>query len=162
MPGKLVIIDGNSLLYRAFFALPNLTTSDGRPTGAVYGLSMMLLRLLEEEKPDYCAVAFDAPGPTFRHEAYSEYKATRIKTPDELRAQSPIARDICAALGFPIYEVPGVEADDVVGTIARRAAAADVEVLIVTGDLDALQLVTDHVEVLTNRKGISETVRYDR
>ena len=91
---KLMVVDGNSLLYRAFFALPNLTTSDGQHTNAVYGFSMMLLRLLDEEKPDYCVVAFDAPGPTFRHEAYAEYKATRQKTPDELRSQGPQARQV--------------------------------------------------------------------
>lgn len=159
---KIIVIDGNSLLYRAFYALPNLTTSDGRPTGAVYGLSMMLLRLLDEEKPDYCVVAFDAPGPTFRHEAYAEYKATRIKAPDELRQQAPLARRVCHALGIPILEVPGVEADDIVGTVARRAEERGLDVLIVTGDLDALQLVTDRVHVLTTRRGITETVRYDR
>ncbi len=159
---KLIVIDGNSLLYRAFYALPNLTTSDGRHTNAVYGFSMMLLRLLEEERPDYCAVAFDAPGPTFRHEAYAQYKATRIKTPDELRPQGPMARSVCRALGLPLLEVPGVEADDVVGTVARRAEEAGLDVLVVTGDLDALQLVSDHVHVLTTRHGITETVRYDR
>ncbi|HOM81878.1 MAG TPA: DNA polymerase I [Armatimonadota bacterium] len=158
---KLMVVDGNSLLYRAFFALPNLTTSDGQHTNAVYGFSMMLLRLLDEEKPDYCVVAFDAPGPTFRHEAYAEYKATRQKTPDELRSQGPLARQVCQVLSIPILEVPGVEADDVVGTVARYAERESIDVLIVTGDMDALQLVTERVHVLATRRGITDTVRYD-
>ena len=158
---KMIIIDGNSLLYRAFYALPNLTTADGRPTNAVYGFSMMVLRLLEEEKPGYCAVAFDAPGGTFRHTAYADYKATRIATPDELRPQGPMARQVCEALHIPIFEVPGVEADDVVGTMARLGEQAGMDVIIVTGDNDALQLVTEHVRVLTTRRGITDTVLYD-
>lgn len=159
----LALIDGNSLLYRAFFALPtSLTTSDGRVTNAVYGFTSMLLRLLREEKPDAVAVAFDLPGKTFRHTAYEDYKAHRPQTPDELISQMPLARRVLDALDIPVLDVEGFEADDVLGTLARRAAAAGDDVIVVTGDRDAFQLVDEHVKVMTTRKGISDIVVYDR
>ena len=138
----LMLIDANGLVYRAFFALPYFTTSDGQPTNAVYGFSTMLLKVLEEESPDYVAVAFDRPGPTFRHEAYAEYKATRQKMPDDLRPQIGLAKEVVEALRLPVFEVAGFEADDVIGALARQAEARGIDVLIVTGDLDALQLVS--------------------
>ncbi|MCL6518557.1 MAG: DNA polymerase I [Armatimonadetes bacterium] len=159
--GKVILIDGNSLLYRAFFALPHFSTLENQPTNAIYGLAMMLLRLLEEEKPDIVIVSFDAPEKTFRHEEYVEYKAHRKRAPDELRSQGPIAREMIEAFNIPILEVPGYEADDVVGTVARKAESEGYDVIIVTGDLDALQLVDSKVKVMTTVRGVTETVIYD-
>lgn len=159
--GKVILIDGNSLLYRAFFAMPHFSTLENQPTNAVYGFTMMLLRLIQEEKPDIIMVAFDAPAKTFRHKEYEQYKAHRKPVPDELKAQAPLAREIVEAFNIPSIEVEGFEADDVIGTLARRAESDGYEVLIVTGDLDALQLVTPHVKVMTTIKGVSETVVYD-
>jgi len=158
---KLIAIDGNSLLYRAFFAMKHLSTSAGQPTNAVYGFTMMLLRLIQEEKPDSIVVAFDAPTKTFRHEQFDLYKAQRKPAPDELRSQAPIARQMVEAFRIPIIEVPGYEADDVVGTIARQACARNYDTLIVTGDLDTLQLVNDCVSVMATVKGVTDTVVYD-
>lgn len=158
---KLVAIDGNSLLYRAFFAMKHLSTTEGQPTNAVYGFTMMLLRLLQEEKPDSIIVAFDAPAKTFRHAEYDGYKAQRKPAPDELRSQAPIARQMVEAFRIPMVEVPGFEADDIVGTVARQACEQGYETLIVTGDLDALQLVNDCVKVMTTVKGVTDTFIYD-
>ena len=160
-PPKLLLLDANGLVYRAFYALPYFTTHDGRPTNAVYGFTTMLLKVLEEETPDYVAVAFDKPGPTFRHEAFAEYKATRQKMPDDLRPQIALAKDVVEALELPHLEVAGFEADDVIGALTRRAEAQGMEVLIVTGDLDALQLVSPHTRVMVTSRGISETTVYD-
>ncbi len=158
---KVVLIDGNSLLYRAFFAMPHFSTLENQPTNAVYGFTMMLLKLVQDEKPDVLLVAFDAPAKTFRHDAFDGYKAHRKPTPDDLRSQGPLAREVVDAFSIPILEVPGFEADDLVGTLACKAKAEGYDVLIVTGDLDTLQLVDDHVKVLTTIKGVSETVIYD-
>lgn len=158
---KLVLIDGNSLLYRAFFAMPHFSTLESQPTNAVYGFTMMLLKLVEDEKPDVLIVAFDAPAKTFRHDAFDGYKAHRKPTPDDLKAQGPLAREMVEAFNAPIFEVPGFEADDLVGTVACRASDEGYDVLIVTGDLDTLQLVGEHVKVLTPVKGVTETVTYD-
>jgi DNA polymerase-1 len=157
----LVLIDANGLVYRAFFALPYFTTSDGQPTNAVYGFTTMLLKVLEEEAPEYVAVAFDMPGPTFRHEAYAEYKATRQRMPDDLRPQIGLAKEVVEAFQLPIFEMAGFEADDVIGALARQAEADGMDVLIVTGDLDALQLVSPHTRVMMTARGISETTVYD-
>jgi DNA polymerase-1 len=159
---KLILIDANGLVYRAFFALPYFTTTDGRPTNAVYGFTTMLLKILDEEHPAYIAAAFDKAAPTFRHERYKEYKATRQRMPDDLRPQIQTAKDVLDALRIPIYEAAGYEAEDVLATIARRAEAEDFEVLIVTGDLDVLQLIDDKVRVMVTSRGISETTVYDR
>lgn len=156
-----VLVDATGLVYRAFFALPYFTTHDGRPTNAVYGFTTMLLKVLEEESPEYAAVVFDAPGPTFRHETFKEYKATRPTMPDDLRPQVALAREVADALGLPVFEVPGVEADDIIGTLARRAEREGMDVLIVTGDLDALQLVSPRVRVMVTGRGITETTVYD-
>jgi DNA polymerase I len=160
-PPKLLLVDANGLVYRAFFALPYFTTRDGQPTNAVYGFTTMLLKVLEEEAPEYVAVAFDRPGPTFRHEAYGEYKATRPKMPDDLRPQVALAHEVVEAFRMPVFEIAGYEADDVIGTIARRAEEKGFEVLIVTGDLDALQLISPHVRVMVTSRGITETTIYD-
>ncbi|HEV2439968.1 MAG TPA: DNA polymerase I [bacterium] len=157
----LLLVDANGLVYRAFFALPYFTTRDGRPTNAVYGFTTMLLKVLEEQAPTHVAVAFDKPGPTFRHEAFAEYKALRRPMPDDLRPQIALAKCVVEVLELPIFEVTGFEADDVIGTLVRRAEAEGFEVLIVTGDLDALQLVSPRTKVMMTSRGISDTVIYD-
>src|SRR5207302_1743545 len=156
---RLVLIDGHSLVYRAFFALPSLTDREGRVVNAAYGFTSMLLLALQEH-PDYVLASFDLGGRTFRHEELQQYKATRRPTPPELSPQFPLTRDIVRAFGIPIYEVQGVEADDVVGTLASQAREQGLHSTIVTGDLDALQLVNDDVFVLTSKRGVSETVLY--
>lgn len=156
-----MLVDGYSLVHRAFYALPPLQTADGQPTNAVYGFLTMLLKLLDEERPTHVAVVFDAAGPTFRDKVYAEYKAHRPETPDELRSQFPLVREACAALNIPVLERQGYEADDVLGTLARRAAGAGWDVLIVTGDRDVLQLVGDRVQALITRRGISDLRRWD-
>jgi DNA polymerase-1 len=158
---KLVIIDGYSLLFRAFYGTRYMSTSDGRPTNALFGLVSMLFVLFEREKPDCIVVAFDAPGKTFRDEAYEEYKGTRSETPDDLKQQLPIARDLIAALGIPSIELQGYEADDVIGAISLDAEKRGYETIIVSGDLDQLQLVDDAVRVMTTRRGVSDVVIYD-
>lgn len=157
---KLIILDGSSIIYRAFFALPPLTTVDGTPTNAVYGYTMMLLRVLDDEKPDVALLAFEG-GRTFRHTEFTGYKAQRPRTPDDLAVQTPIARAVTEAFRIPILQYPGYEADDVIGTISCRAREAGYDVLVVTGDLDALQLVNDRVRVLVNRRGVTDAQVYD-
>jgi len=161
MPSKrLAILDGYSLLYRAFFATRYLSTADGRPTNALLGFTNMLLILLESVRPDAVVVALDAPSKTFRHAEYAEYKGTRKEQAPELIQQLPVARELIAALGIPSIEVPGFEADDIVGTISKRAEENGYDTTIVTGDLDTLQLVDDCVSVLTMRQGVTDTVTY--
>ncbi len=160
--GGLVLIDGNSLLYRAFFALPPLTNAQGEVTNAAYGFTTMLFKIIDEERPEMIAVAFDLPGPTFRHEIFEEYKATRAAMPDELSPQIDMAREILEAMAIPVYEAEGYEADDVIGTLAAKAEGRGARVLIVTGDLDELQLVSDSVSVMVTRRGITDTKVYDR
>ncbi|HYM69497.1 MAG TPA: DNA polymerase I [bacterium] len=157
----LLLLDANGLVYRAFYALPYFTTRDGQPTNAVYGFTTMLLKVLDEVAPQYVAVAFDKPGPTFRHEAFAEYKATRQKMPDDLRPQIALAKEVVEAFDLPVFEVAGFEADDVIGTLTRLAEARGTDVVIVTGDLDALQLVSPHTRVMMTSRGISETTVYD-
>lgn len=158
---KLVLIDANGLVYRAFFALPYFTTTDGRPTNAVYGFTNMLLKILDEEKPDYIAAAFGKAAPTFRHTTYKEYKATRQRMPDDLRPQINTTKEVLGALSIPIYEAEGYEADDLLGTIARKATGQGFNVLIVTGDLDVLQLVDERTRIMVTSRGITETTIYD-
>lgn len=158
---KLVLIDGNSLLYRAFFALPPLTNAQGEVTNAAYGFTTMLLKVLDEEQPDMIGVAFDLPGPTFRHEIFEDYKATRRAMPDELGPQFDMAREILDAMHIPTYDMQGYEADDVIGALTSQAERTGTRVLIVTGDLDELQLVSDRVSVMVTRRGISDTKVYD-
>ena len=161
MDHPFIVIDGNSLMYRAFFALQTpMTSRDGTPTGALHGFLGMLLKLVDR-KPSHMAVAFDVHGPTFRHHKYDEYKAGRRPTPDELRTQMPILKDILRLMGIAVVECPSYEADDILGTLSRRAEAAGLDVLLVTGDRDALQLTTDHTHVLLTKKGITDTVEYD-
>src|SRR5436190_3665041 len=160
---KLLLLDGHSLAFRAFYALPtDLATKDGTITNAVYGFISMLTKVLADEQPDYVGIAFDAPGRNFRHEMDAEYKAGRKETPDVFRSQMPLIREVLGALKFPVLEVEGVEADDVIATLATRAADEGVDVVVVTGDRDAFQLVRDpHVKVLYNKRGVSDYALYD-
>ena len=156
---KLMVIDGNSLINRAFYGIRMLTTKDGQPTNAVYGFVNILLKLLDEEKPDALCVTFDRKAPTFRHLAYEGYKAQRKGMPDELAAQLPVLKDVLDAMNIPRYELDGWEADDLIGTIAARDTAAGWETVIVTGDKDSLQLVTDatRVKLVSTRMGQTTT-----
>jgi len=149
----LVLIDGSSYLYRAFYALPPLTNSKGAPTGAVYGVLNMLAKFLREFTPPRIGVVFDAPGKTFRDELFAEYKAHRPPMPDDLRSQTQPLLAAVEALGLPVLRVDGVEADDVIGTLARRAAARGHSVLISTGDKDMAQLVDEHITLINTMSG---------
>ncbi|HLZ37315.1 MAG TPA: 5'-3' exonuclease H3TH domain-containing protein, partial [Mycobacteriales bacterium] len=158
----LLLLDGHSLAYRAFFALPveNFATTTGQPTNAVYGFTSMLINVLRDEQPSHIAVVFDMAAPTFRHEAYADYKAGRAETPADFRGQVSLIREVLRALAIPILEVAGFEADDVIATLAAQASAEGMDTLVVTGDRDAIQLVDEHVTVLMTRRGISEMTRF--
>ncbi|MEU6034929.1 DNA polymerase I [Actinomadura sp. NPDC047616] len=160
---RLLLLDGHSLAYRAFFALPveNFNTTDGQPTNAVYGFTSMLINVLRDEQPTHIAVAFDRSEPTFRHEQYVEYKAGRQKTPDEFRSQVSLIFEVLDALRIPRLSVAGYEADDIIATLATQATAAGMRTLVVTGDRDAFQLVDENVTVLYPVRGVSELTRYD-
>ncbi len=160
---KLLLLDGHSLAYRAFYALPtDLATSSGQVTNAVYGFTSMLIKVVGDEHPDHLAVAFDTAAPTFRKEKDASYKAGRKETPDLFRAQLPLIRQVLEALAVPILEVDGVEADDVIATLAERAAGDGTDVIVVTGDRDSYQLVRDpHIRVLYNKRGVSDYALYD-
>src|SRR5438552_258927 len=157
----LMLIDGPSLVYRGYFALPQLTSSEGTLVNAVIGYMQIVMRGMQDLKPDYAIVSFDLGRPQFRFQAYPEYKAGRPSMPDDLRAQFPIVREICQMMGIPIRELEGYEADDVIGSLVQRAREADVDTMIVSGDLDGLQLVNDRVRLLTTRMGVAATVIYD-
>ncbi|GDY31092.1 DNA polymerase I [Gandjariella thermophila] len=159
---RLLLLDGHSLAYRAFFALPaeNFRTTTGQTTNAVYGFTSMLINLLRDEQPSHIAVAFDVSRKTFRSEAYAEYKANRTATPDDFKGQVSILHDVLGALGIPVLAKEGFEADDIIATLATRATAEGFAVLVCTGDRDALQLVCDQVTVLYPRKGVSDLTRY--
>src|SRR6266702_2340302 len=159
---RLLLLDGHSLAYRAFFALPaeNFATTTGQPTNAVYGFTAMLINVLRDERPTHVAVAFDRSEPTFRHEQYVEYKANRKETPGDLRSQFSLIFEVLDALGITRLSVPGFEADDIIATLAVQAVAEGMDVLIVTGDRDVLQLVSPQVTALMTRRGISEMTRF--
>lgn len=144
---KLVLIDGHSILNRAFYGVPELTNSAGLHTNAVYGFLNILFKILEEENPDYLTVAFDVKAPTFRHEMYQAYKGTRKPMPEELREQVPVLKEVLAAMGIKMMEKPGLEADDILGTLAKRGEKEGMEVSLVSGDRDLLQIATDHIKV---------------
>jgi DNA polymerase I len=160
MSKKLVLIDGNSIAYRAFFALPLLNNDRGIHTNAVYGFTMMLMRILEEEKPTHMLVAFDAGKTTFRHETFKEYKGGRQKTPPELSEQFPFIRELLDAYNVPHYELTNYEADDIIGTISAQAEQEGFEVKVISGDKDLLQLVSPHTTVDITRKGITDVDSY--
>ena len=158
---RLLLVDGHSLAYRAFYALPveNFGTASGQPTNAIYGFSSMLLNLIRDEKPTHIAVAFDVSRKTFRSEKFPEYKAQRAKTPDEFRSQMDYLYQMVAALGIRTFAIEGFEADDVIATFAKEAEAEKFEVLISTGDRDSFQLISEHITVLYPRKGMSDLAR---
>ncbi len=160
---RLVILDSHAIIHRAYHALPEFTGPDGQPTGALYGLASMLLRIFTDLKPDYIVAAYDLAGPTIRHEAYAEYKGTRQKTDDALIAQLTTSRDVFAAFTIPIYERAGFEADDVIGTIVQMLEKdASIEIVIASGDMDTMQLIKGKkVQVYTLKKGLNDTILYD-
>lgn len=159
---KIILIDGNSLIYRAFFALPDtMSTSKGLITNAIYGFTGMLIKLINLEEPDVLAVAFDSAKPTFRHEQFTDYKADRQKMPDELAVQFPVIKELLQTMEIPIFEKGGYEADDILATLAKQAENDGYQVRIVTGDHDAYQLISDKISIMTTKKGISDIVIYD-
>jgi DNA polymerase-1 len=158
---RLMLLDSNGLIYRGYHALPPLTTSKGELVNAVFGFCSILLRGIADVQPEYVAACFDLPGPTFRHEAFAAYKATRAPMPDDLRSQFPKVREVVAALRIPVYEMAGYEADDVIGTITRDLDARGIDTTVVTGDMDMLQIVTEHTRLMTTRQGVDSTVYYD-
>ena len=145
MSKKILLIDGHSILNRAFYGLPDLTNAEGRHTGAVYGFLNIMFRIMEEENPEYLTVAFDLSAPTFRHKRYEAYKGTRKPMPEELREQVPLIKEMLTAMDINIMSLEGYEADDLLGTVARRSEAEGMDVTILSGDRDLLQLATDKV-----------------
>lgn len=159
---RLVLLDAHAILHRAYHALPDFATSNGQPTGALYGLSTMLLKIIADLKPDFLAACYDLPGPTFRHEAYEAYKGKRAKTDDALVAQMDRSRDVFKAFNIPIYEHPSFEADDMLGTIVEQLKNKDIDIIIASGDMDTMQLIEDDkVRVYTLKKGINDTILYN-
>ena len=158
---RFLVLDGSSLIFRAFYALPGLSDSHGQPTGAIFGFSNMLTKLMAEQQPDLMVLAFDKSRHTFRTERYADYKGTRDKTPEELLSQFPLLREFAANMGIPFLEKDNYEADDIIGTLATQAAAKGYDVRVITGDRDALQLVRPNLRVLLTKKGISEIKDYD-
>ena len=157
---KFLIFDGNALVHRAWHALPPLATKDGTIVNAVYGFTTILLRVLKELKPKYVAVTFDLPGPTFRHKEFKDYKAQRVKQPQELYDQIPLVKELVEAFPLKIYEAKGFEADDVIGTLTKETGDA-IENIVVTGDMDTLQLVDNQTKIYTLKHGLSESMIYD-
>src|SRR3989338_135363 len=160
----LLLLDTHALIHRAYHALPPFRSKSGEPTGALYGLSTMILKSLKDFKPDYVVAAFDRPEPTFRHTAYEGYKAKRPKADDELIHQLWRAHDVLDAFGIPIMDAVGFEADDILGTVVQQASNnRDLKIIIVSGDADTFQLVDDdRVVVYTMRRGIEDTITYDQ
>lgn len=163
---RLIIIDSNSIIHRAYYALPPLTTKKGERVGAVYGFLLVFLKAIKEFQPDFIIAIFDVPGSTFRHEKYKEYKANRPKAPDDLYQQIPKVKEVLRGFNIKILEKQGFEADDLIGTIARQAPQKQVipklETIILSGDSDALQLIDAQTKVYILRKGVKDTVLCDR
>lgn len=147
MSDKIVLVDGHSILHRAFYGVPDLSNEEGFPTNAIYGFLNIVFKILEEEKPKYLAVAFDVSAPTFRHQLYKEYKGTRKPMPEELLKQVPVIKELLKAMNIAIVEQPGLEADDILGTLAKKAEADKIEVSLVSGDRDLLQVATEHIKI---------------
>jgi DNA polymerase-1 len=163
MKKTIVLLDSHAIIHRAYHALPSFANSEGVPTGALYGLLSMIIRIIEELKPDYIVAAYDLPKPTFRHHAYEQYKAGRVKTEDDLVTQLISSREVFAALGIPVLDAEGFEADDVLGTlVGKLKSTKDLSIIIASGDMDTLQLVEGKkVQVFTLKKGITDTILYD-
>ena len=145
--GKIVLIDGHSMLHRAFYGVPDLSNGEGLHTNAIYGFLNIMFKILEEEKPEYLAVAFDVHAPTFRHEIYTQYKGTRKPMPEELREQIPVMKEVLAAMGIKTVEQPGLEADDILGTLAKRSEKEGMEVSLISGDRDLLQIASERIKI---------------
>ena len=158
---RFIIIDGNAIVHRAYYALPPMTAKDGSMVNAVYGFTSMLLKVINDLKPDYLTVSFDVGGGTFRDKVYADYKGKRVKADQDLYDQIPICYKVVEAFDIPIYTQKGYEADDVIGTVVKKLEKEDLETIIVTGDMDMLQLVDDKVKVFQLRKGITDTVLFD-
>ena len=157
MAERLVLIDGHSILNRAFYGVPELTNAEGLHTNAVYGFLNILFKLLEDEKPDYLAVAFDMHAPTFRHKIFAEYKGTRKGMPDELREQVPVMKEVLKAMNVVIMEKEGLEADDILGTLAKKAQRDGLEVSLVSGDRDLLQIASDKIKIMIPKTKMGRT-----
>jgi DNA polymerase-1 len=163
MKEKLLILDSNSILYRAFHALPSLSTKSGEKTNAVYGFCLSLFRIIKDFKPDFIVACFDFPAKTFRHEKFKDYKAQRPPTPDELKSQIPKLKKILKAFEIPFFEKEGFEADDIISTIKEKVKTIEnLEIIIVSGDQDLLQLVDEKTKVLVLTKGIKNSILFDR
>jgi DNA polymerase-1 len=160
---RLILLDAHAIIHRAYHALPDFTSPTGEPTGALYGLSSMLLRIIQDLKPDYIASCYDLPKTTFRHEAYEAYKGTRTSLDDALAKQLNTSRSVFAAFSIPIFEKEGFEADDILGTIAHMTRdQKDLEIIIASGDMDTMQLIEKgRVKVYTLKKGLNDTILYD-
>ena len=159
---KIMVLDGHSIVFRAFHAIPELVTSQGTPTNAIYGFATMLLKIISEYSPNAVFAAFDLHTPTFRHKMYSEYKAGRSSTPEPLLAQIEILKEMLGKMGITVLSAPGFEADDILGTLSAKAGASDIQTYLVTGDKDSLQLIDGNTTVLYTKKGVSGIVNYDR
>ena len=163
---RLVIIDSNALVHRAFHALPPLTTPNGEIVNAVYGFLLVFLKAIKDLEPTHIVATFDLAGPTFRNVLYKEYKANRVKAPDELYQQIPLIKKVLTVFKVPIFEKQGFEADDLIGTIAKKVEQSQgspkIETIIITGDLDALRLVDEQTKVFTLKKGLKDTIIYNR
>lgn len=163
MSEKILLVDGHSIINRAFYGVTDLTNSEGLHTNAIYGFLNTLFKVLEEEKPDYLTVAFDVKAPTFRHQMYDAYKGTRKPMPAELHEQVPVLKDVLHAMGIETMEKAGLEADDLLGTVARRSEARGMEVTVLSGDRDLLQLATEHIRIRLpkTKGGVTETENYN-
>ena len=163
---KLIIIDANSVIHRAYHALPNLTTKKGEPVNAVYGFLLVFFRAIKDFQPDFIVACFDFPAPNFRHEKFKEYKANRPPTPDDLRQQIPKVKEFLQNFNVPVFEKQGFEADDIIATIAdlspKKQAIGETENIILSGDLDCLQLVSSQTQAYILRKGVKDIILYDR
>src|SRR5665213_1946582 len=159
---KLVIIDGKSVFYRGYYAMPNLSTKDGKPTGGVFGFATMALEVIKRLKPDYVAVAWDKPKTNIRKrlELYPEYKAGRKPAPADFKEQIPVLHELLQAFGWPLYELDDYEADDIMGALAVQASAKGIDTLLITSDMDMLQLVNPHVKVFALKTGLSNIELY--
>jgi DNA polymerase I len=159
--GKLLLFDTNSIIHRAFHALPPLKSKNGEPGGAIYGSLLAFFKIMSDVNPSYVAVAFDSPGKTFRHKKYKEYKANRVKAPEELIFQIKKAQEVFSNMGLAVLKKEGLEADDIVGTVSFHAPK-NIETVIATGDMDMLQLVNEKTKVYTLKRGVQESILYDK
>ena len=158
----LLLLDAHAIIHRAYHALPDFATRQGVPTGAIFGYVTMILKIIDDFSPDHIVACYDLPGKTFRHETFDAYKRTRSKTDEALKMQFAATREVCNIFGIPIYDAPGFEADDMLGTICTQLKDTDIDIIIASGDMDTLQLVDKkRVQVFTLKRGLNDTVIYD-